>query len=95
MEKKRDEVEFKQIAVMGSTEGHWLYGLSNDGEVYQYNQKAALWEPLAMAVSGGHRVEDIGARTDPDSNTSIAQPYRSRWTEDSPYCDTGWYTGKG
>jgi hypothetical protein len=83
MENKRDEVEFKQIAVVGSNVEHWLYGLSKDGEVYQYNHRAALWEPLAMAVNGGYGGGEVEARTEAESNTSLAQPcgsrYRGKW----------------
>jgi len=79
MEHLRDEIAFKQIAVVGSGVDHWLYGLSKDGDVYHYNHRAALWEPLTMAVTGGLRAEDVATSDEADSNTSIAQPYGSCW----------------
>ena len=79
MKHLRDEIAFKQIAVVGSGVDHWLYGLSKDGDVYHYNHRAAVWEPLTMAVNGALQAEDVVPSVEADSNTSIAQPCGSRW----------------
>ena len=79
MEHLRDEIAFKQIAVVGSGVDHWLYGLSKDGDVYHYNHRAAVWEPLTMAVKEGLRADDGETSVEADSNTSIAQPCGSTW----------------